>query len=47
VAHADVGFPPERHLAYAFQWLLMAIAVAALWLVLNLRRSRREMADGG
>jgi len=46
-AHAEVGFPPERHLAYAFQWLLMAIAVAALWLVLNLRRGRREMTDGG
>ena len=44
---ADVGFPPERHLAYAFQWLLMAITVAVLWLVLNLRRGRMEKTDGG
>lgn len=37
----DVGLPPERHLGYAFQWVAMAIAVFAVWLVVNLRRGRR------
>ena len=38
----DVGFPPERHLAYAFQWVLLAAAVFAVWLVVNLHRRKRE-----
>ena len=37
----DVGFPPERHLAYALQWLMLAVAVFAVWLIVNLRRGAR------
>ncbi|MGE5624897.1 MAG: SURF1 family protein [Bacillota bacterium] len=44
----DVGFPPERHLGYAFQWLMLALAVFAVWLIVNLRRGKRasEKTDG-
>jgi len=38
----DVGFPPERHLGYAFQWLMLAVAVFAVWLIVNLRRAKRQ-----
>jgi surfeit locus 1 family protein len=38
----DVGLPPSRHLGYAFQWAALAIAVFAVWLVVNLRSSRRK-----
>lgn len=38
----DVGLPPERHLGYAFQWVAMALAVFAVWLVVNLRRGRKS-----
>jgi surfeit locus 1 family protein len=38
----DVGLPPARHWGYAFQWLMLALAVFTVWLVVNLRRSRRE-----
>ena len=41
----DVGLPPERHLAYAFQWVAMALAVFGVWLTVNLRRRRK--ANGG
>lgn len=43
----DVGFPPERHLAYALQWLMLAVAVFAVWLIVNLRRGRREEGAHG
>lgn len=29
--------PPERHLAYAFQWFAMALAVAIIWLIMMIR----------
>ena len=35
-----VGFPPERHQAYALQWWVLALAVFIVWLVVNLRRGR-------
>lgn len=38
----DIGFPPERHLAYAFQWVMLAIAVFVVWLVVNFRAQRRS-----
>ena len=41
----DVGLPPERHLAYAFQWVALAIAVFCVWLVVNLRRGRNREAQ--
>ena len=37
----DVGLPPERHLAYAFQWAALALAVFGVWLVVNLRRGNK------
>lgn len=33
---ASSGFPPERHLAYAFQWWGLAALVAVLFVVMNL-----------
>lgn len=41
-ATLDVGMPPSRHLGYAFQWMALSIAVFAVWLVVNLRSSRRK-----
>ena len=38
----DVGLPPERHLAYAFQWVALALAVFGVWLVVNLRRGQKS-----
>ncbi|HEX2667380.1 MAG TPA: SURF1 family protein [Gammaproteobacteria bacterium] len=38
----DVGLTPARHLGYAFQWLMLALAVFTVWLVVNLRRTRRR-----
>lgn len=40
----DVGLPPARHLAYAFQWVALALAVFAVWLVVNLRRGKQSEA---
>jgi surfeit locus 1 family protein len=40
---ADFGFPPERHYGYAFQWLALAIASVAVFLVVN--RQRRDSAQ--
>jgi surfeit locus 1 family protein len=38
----NVGMPPSRHLGYAFQWAILAVAVFTVWLVVNLRGSRRK-----
>ena len=38
----EVGLPPERHLAYAFQWAALALAVFGVWLVVNLRRGKKS-----
>jgi len=40
-------FPPQRHMGYAFQWFALAIAVAVVWVALNLRKGRggRREAD--
>ena len=32
------GFPPERHIGYAIQWFAMALTLAVLYLILNLRK---------
>ncbi len=32
------GFAPERHIAYAVQWFAMALALAILYVILNLRK---------
>jgi surfeit locus 1 family protein len=36
---ANAGFGPPRHMAYAIQWWSLAALVAALFVVLNLRRT--------
>ncbi|MCP1727947.1 surfeit locus 1 family protein [Natronospira proteinivora] len=36
-----INMPPERHLAYAFQWGALALAVFIVFLVVNLKRVRR------
>ena len=41
----DIGFPPERHLAYAFQWVMLALAVFVVWLVVNLRARHTPQGD--
>ena len=32
------GFPPVRHLAYAVQWFALAIALAVIYVITNVRR---------
>jgi surfeit locus 1 family protein len=34
------GFPPLRHTAYAVQWFGLALALALIYLVTNLRRAK-------
>lgn len=41
----NIGLPPARHWGYAFQWLMLAVAVFAVWLVVNLRRGRRKQGE--
>jgi surfeit locus 1 family protein len=38
----EPGSGRERHLGYAFQWFAMAVAVAVIYLVLNIRRRGSE-----
>ncbi len=33
------GFPPVRHLAYAVQWFGLALTLAVIWAVTNLKRA--------
>jgi surfeit locus 1 family protein len=42
---AAPGFPPMRHIAYAVQWFGLALALAVIYVVTNLRR--RTAAPGG
>jgi cytochrome oxidase assembly protein ShyY1 len=32
------GFPPMRHIAYAVQWFALALTLAVIYVVTNLRR---------
>jgi surfeit locus 1 family protein len=36
------GFGPERHLSYAFQWYALALALGVIFVVVNLRSSRKK-----
>jgi surfeit locus 1 family protein len=36
---SDFGFPPQRHYAYAFQWLALALAAVVIFLVVNRKRA--------
>jgi len=38
-AWAPPGFPPVRHIGYAVQWFAMALALAVLYLMVNLRKN--------
>src|SRR5204862_3085476 len=35
----DFGFPPERHFAYAFQWVLLALATLIIFLRVNRKQT--------
>jgi surfeit locus 1 family protein len=35
------GFPPERHIGYAVQWFALALTLAVLYVILNLRKNER------
>jgi surfeit locus 1 family protein len=37
---APPGFPPIRHIGYAVQWFALALALAAIYVVTNFRRTR-------
>lgn len=41
------GFPPLRHIGYAVQWFAMALTVAILYIVVNLRRPAATGPAGG
>ncbi len=40
------GFPPLRHIAYAVQWFGLALALAVIYLVTNLRRAAPGAGPG-
>ena len=35
----DLGFSPERHIAYAVQWFGMAMTVLIIFVAVNLKRT--------
>jgi surfeit locus 1 family protein len=39
------GFPPIHHIAYAVQWFALALTVAVIYLVTNLRRAGAGLQD--
>jgi surfeit locus 1 family protein len=41
------GFPPMRHLGYAVQWFALALTLAVIYVVTNLRRSSAPGRDAG
>ncbi|CEG58071.1 SURF1 family protein [Legionella fallonii] len=42
---AIVSMPPQRHLAYALQWFVMAFAVLVLFVALNLKKKNEETSN--
>lgn len=42
---AIVSMPPQRHLAYALQWFVMALAVLILFVALNLKKRNEETSN--
>ncbi len=40
-----VNFGPERHRAYAWQWITMGVAVLIIWIVLSWRMLRQRQAS--
>lgn len=41
----NIGFGPERHVAYAVQWFALAAALLIIYLVVNLKRSNESSGD--
>jgi surfeit locus 1 family protein len=41
------GFPPMRHIAYAVQWFALALTLAIIYVVTNLRREAPHARDAG
>ncbi len=41
------GFPPLRHIAYAVQWFALALTLAVIYVVVNLRRTGSGARAGG
>lgn len=41
---APPGFPPVRHIGYAVQWFGLALALAVIYIVTNIRRGREAAA---
>jgi surfeit locus 1 family protein len=39
---AIVSMPPQRHLAYALQWFVMALIILTLFVALNLKKKNEE-----
>ncbi len=39
---ATVSMPPQRHLAYALQWFVMALVVLIIFVALNLKKENEE-----
>jgi surfeit locus 1 family protein len=37
-----VAMPPQRHLAYALQWFVMALVVLIIFVALNLKKKNEE-----
>jgi surfeit locus 1 family protein len=41
------GFPPLRHIGYAVQWFALALTLAVIYVVVNLRRNPAVGGTGG
>ena len=41
---APPGFPPMRHVGYAVQWFALALALAVIYIVTNIRRGQEAAA---
>jgi surfeit locus 1 family protein len=41
------GFPPMRHIGYAVQWFALALTLAVIYIVTNLRRDDAHGRDAG
>lgn len=41
---ATVSMPPQRHLAYALQWFVMALVVLIIFVALNLKKNEKQIS---
>jgi len=42
---AIVSMPPQRHLAYALQWFVMALVILIIFIALNLKKKNEEVSQ--